>query len=85
MKYITLVFILLSTSLFANYAYTGENSGKIDMHGGQGDGLLNKKSSFSNKGMSSLSNMGIKKPSGPLAPKPLIKKEETKKDKETTK
>lgn len=36
----TLLISLLFTSLaFANYAYTGQNSGKIDMHGGKSDKL----------------------------------------------
>ena len=48
----TLILSLLCFSaLFANYAYTGQNSGKIDMHGGKVDKLTNSngfsKSSFS--------------------------------------
>ena len=87
MKYILTIAIFLSTSLFANYSFTGENTGKIDMHGGKGDKLLTNKNSFSNKGISPLSNMGINKPTSPLAPKALIEekkniiKETTKKEK----
>lgn len=47
MKTLVLCLVLFSTSLFANYAYTGQNSGKIDMHGGKGD-KLSGSSSFSN-------------------------------------
>ena len=82
MKYILIITIFLSNFTYANYNYGNENYGKIDMHGGKGNSLLNTKNSFSNKSMSSLSNIGIKKPSTPLAPKPLIKKD---KNKETTK
>ena len=86
MKYILIIAIFLSPSLFANYAFTGENTGKIDMHGGKGDNLLKNKNGFSNKSISPLSNMGITKPISPLAPKALIeeeniKKENTKKEK----
>ena len=75
MKQIQMIILLLSTSLFANYAYTGENSGKIDMHGGKGDSLLTNKNKFSNTGISPLSNIGIKKPTSPMKPIELIKKE----------
>ena len=84
MKYILTIAIFLSTSLFANYAFTGENTGKIDMHGGKGDKLLPNNNGFSNKSISPLSNMGITKPASPLAPKTLIEEKETIK-KETSK
>ena len=54
------------------------------MHGGKGDKLITNKNGFSNKSVSPLSNMGITKPSSPLAPKALIEKKEDIK-KETTK
>jgi len=74
MKQILMTILLLSTSLFANYAYTGENSGKIDMHGGKGDNLLTNKNKFSNIGINPLSNIGIKKPTAPNKPVELIEK-----------
>lgn len=81
MKYILTIAIFLSSSLFANYSFTGENTGKIDMHGGKGDKLITNKNGFSNKKISPLSDMGISKPTSPLAPKALIEeKENIKKD-----
>lgn len=81
MKYILTITLFLSTSLYANYTFTGENTGKIDMHGGKADKLLINKNKFSNK-VNTLSNIGIVKPSSPLAPKELIeKKENIKKEK----
>jgi len=50
---------LIASSLFANYAHQGENSGKIDMHGGKSDSLLNKKSNFSKGGFSLSNGMGL--------------------------
>lgn len=35
--------LIFVSSLFANYAYTGQNSGKIDMHGGKSDKLTGNK------------------------------------------
>lgn len=75
--------MILSTSLFANYAYTGENSGKIDMHGGKGESLLSNKNKFSNTGISPLSNIGIQKPTSPIKPIELIKKEKKKTEEKT--
>ncbi len=40
MKTVIFSLIFISSTLFANYAYTGENSGKIDMHGGKKDKLI---------------------------------------------
>lgn len=79
--------LVLSTSLFANYAYQNENSGKIDMHGGKGDKLLSKPSTFSKPNVSPLGNISIQKPSSPFAPKALIEnkaKKEKAKTKKTT-
>jgi hypothetical protein len=75
MKYIILIALFLSTSLYANYTFTGENAGKIDMHGGKGDSLIKGKNKFSNQKFNSLSNIGINKPSMPNKPTVLIKKE----------
>jgi len=82
MKYILTIALFLSSSLYANYSFTGENTGKIDMHGGKTDKLLTNKNKFSNNKLNSLSNIGISKPVSPLAPKVLIEeKETTKKEK----
>ena len=83
MKYILILTLFLGTSLFANYAFTGENSGKIDMHGGKKDKLLTNKNTFSNtklNNLGSMGSMGISKPLMPKKPSTLIKEE-----KETTK
>ncbi len=80
MKYILTITIFLSSSLFANYAFTGENTGKIDMHGGKSDKLIINKNAFSTKNINPLSNMGIVKPTSPLASKVLIEEEKTKKE-----
>lgn len=68
MKTLLIVTIFLANCLFANYTYTNENSGKIDMHGGKGEKLLG----------------NISKPLMPTPPTPLIKqdtKESKKEDK----
>ena len=75
MKALLIITIFLSNLLFANYNYTSENSGKIDMHGGKGENLLNQKNSLSNK---DLNQIGILKPIAPTEPKEpenLIKKD----------
>ncbi|MFV7791314.1 hypothetical protein ACNSOP_08115 [Aliarcobacter lanthieri] len=82
MKILLIVTIFLSNFLFANYNYAGENSGKIDMHGGKKDSLLNQKNSISN-----INQIGIMKPVVPTQPKEpenLIK-EDTKNKKENKK
>ncbi|MBL3520890.1 hypothetical protein H0A43_10415 [Arcobacter lanthieri] len=82
MKILLIVTIFLSNFLFANYNYAGENSGKIDMHGGKKDSLLNQKNSISN-----INQIGIMKPVVPTQPKEpenLIK-EDTKNKKEDKK
>ena len=73
MKTLLIVTIFLTNTLFANYAYTNQNSGKIDMHGGKGDNLLGN-SSLNNGSFKSLGN--ISKPLSPVAPTPLIKEEQ---------
>ena len=75
MKQILLITTFLATSLFANYAYTGENSGKIDMHGGKGESLLGNNKKFTNSNFNSLNDIGIMKPKAPTKPAELIKKE----------
>ena len=45
------------------------------MHGGKKDSLLTNKNKFSNMGINSLGNIGIKKPTMPTKPIDLIKKE----------
>jgi hypothetical protein len=64
MKRLLIVTLFLTNFLFANYNYTDQNSGKIDMHGGKSDSL----------GGSSFGNMNIQKPIAPIAPKQLIEK-----------
>lgn len=76
MKKLLIVTFIFTNFLFANYNYTGENSGKIDMHGGKGENLLNRDNSLSNKG---LNNIGISKPTPPKAPEKLIKEEQKEK------
>lgn len=66
MKRLLIVTIFFTSILFANYNYTEENSGKIDMHGGKSDSLV----------PSNFGNMNIQKPIAPIAPKQLIEKEE---------
>jgi hypothetical protein len=80
MKYILIIALFLSTSIYANYAFTGENAGKIDMHGGKGDSLIKGKNKFSNQKFNSLSNIGINKPSIPNKPTILIKKKKEEKE-----
>ena len=46
MKTILLICLFLTNILFANYSYTNKNSGKIDMHGGKGENLLNQKIAY---------------------------------------
>lgn len=75
MKILLICSIILTNILFANYNYSGQNAGKIDMHGGKSDNLLNSKNSLSNKNFKNLNNIGINKPSAPIAPKKLIKEE----------
>uniref|UniRef100_UPI004047388B hypothetical protein n=1 Tax=Aliarcobacter sp. TaxID=2321116 RepID=UPI004047388B len=69
MKTIILSSLFFTNILFANYAFTNENAGKIDMHGGKGEKLINHKNSLSNKNFNNLGNIGIEKPSTPNEPK----------------
>jgi len=73
MKILLIVTILLSNFLFANYNYKDKNSGKIDMHGGKKDNLINQNNSISN-----INQIGVIKPIAPIKPKKpqnLIKEE----------
>ena len=81
MKYILIIAIFLSSSLYANYAFTGENTGKIDMHGGKSNSLIKDQNKFSNKKFNSLNNIGINKPLMPNKPTTLIKEEDKKEKK----
>jgi hypothetical protein len=85
MKILLLCSIFLTNILFANYAITGENAGKIDMHGGKSDMLLNNKNSLSNTNFNNLGNIGIAKPLAPTTPQQLIKQEIKEEKKETSK
>jgi hypothetical protein len=82
MKILLIVTIFLSSISFANYAFTGQNSGNIDMHGGKSESLLNQKNSLSN---SNFKEIGITKPIAPIAPETLIKEEKKEEKKEITK
>lgn len=77
MKTLLIVTLFLTTILFANYNYTNNNSGKIDMHGGKGENLINQKNSLSN---TNFKDIGIVKPIAPVAPEKLIKEETKKKE-----
>lgn len=72
MKSILLCSIFLTNILFANYVFTGDNSGKIDMHGGKSEMLSTNKSSLSDSKFNNLGDIGINKPVAPIAPKFLI-------------
>lgn len=85
MKTLILCFIFLTTISFAQDNYTTQKAGQIDMHGGKSDVLLNNKNSLSNTNLNSLGNIGINKPTAPVAPKMLIKEEKKIEEKETTK
>lgn len=78
MKYIVASSIFMASSLFANYAYQGSNSGNIDMHGGNSDKLIKNQKNFSNDAFNSLGGLGISKPNTPKKPEiivPVKKKE----------
>ena len=81
MKTLLLCSIFLTNILFANYAVTGQNSGQIDMHGGKSDMLINNKKSLSNTKFNNLGDIGIIKPTAPIAPQTLIKEEIKKEEK----
>lgn len=72
MKYLTIFLIFLNFA-FANYNYTDENSGKIDMHGGKKASLIDSKNSLNSK---DINQIGIVKPTLPKTPQNLIKDDE---------
>lgn len=61
MRLIVASSIFMASSLLANYAYTGQNSGKIDMHGGKSDKLIKSSNNFKNDAFNSLGGLGSKK------------------------
>ena len=71
MKRLLIDTIFFTNILFANSTYTGQNSGKIDMHGGKPDSIA----------PTSFKNIDIKKPIAPIAPKSLIEDEKKKEEK----
>ena len=77
--------IFLAGSLFGNYAYQGENSGKIDMHGGKSSSLINKKQNFSNSKINSFGSMGLGNQLAPKKQPSTTKKEQVKPQNNTTK
>ena len=81
MKILLIVTLILLNSIFAYEQSSNDNNGKIDMHGGKSESLINQKNSLSNKG---INDIGIIKPIIPTAPEALIK-EEKKDDKKETK
>ncbi len=80
MKILLMVTLILLNSIFAYEQSSNDNNGKIDMHGGKSESLINQKNSLSNKG---INNLGIVKPIAPSIPETLIKEE--KNDKKETK
>lgn len=76
MKRLLIVTIIFANFLFANYDYRGKNSGKIDMHGGKGENLINEQNSLQNK---DLNKIGIIKPKLPNAPQKLINEDKKEK------
>jgi len=77
-----IITIFLSNLLFADSNYNKNYSGKIDMHGGKSENLINQKNSLSNK---SINDVGIIKPIVPTAPEALIKEEKKDEKKENKK
>lgn len=60
MKFLVVSSIFMASSLFANYAYQGQNSGKIDMHGGKSDKLIKSSKNFKSDAFNSLGGLGLK-------------------------
>ncbi|BAK70467.1 conserved hypothetical protein [Aliarcobacter butzleri JV22] len=82
MKILLIVTTLFANILFANYNYMIQDNGKIDMHGGKGENLIDEKNSLSNK---DFKNIGINKPITPKAPQNLIKEDKKEEKKENSK
>ena len=70
MKIIYLVTFFLISNLFANYAFSDNNTVKIDMHGGKSDMLIQKNSLSNIQGSSfgMMKDLTIKKPKSPEKP-----------------
>ena len=72
MKQLLIITLLLTTQLFANYAFSNEKTVKIDMHGGNSE-QYTKQSGFSQMigkgGLKSMGSMNIKEPIKPIVPK----------------
>ena len=81
MKVLLLCSIFLINILFADYNSDTQNKGKIDMHGGKSEMLINNKNSLSNTNFNNLNDIGINKPLAPKAHAILIKEEKKKKEK----
>lgn len=81
MKILLLCSIFLINILFADYNSDTQNKGKIDMHGGKSEMLINNKNSLSNTNFNNLNTIGINKPLAPKAPVMLIKEEKKKEEK----
>ena len=81
MKVLLLCSIFLINILFADYNSDTQNKGKIDMHGGKSEMLINNKNSLSNTNFNNLGSIGINKPVVPTAPAQLIKEEIKKEEK----
>lgn len=86
MKFLVASLVFMASSLFANSAYSTQNKGNIDMHGGKGDKLINSSNNFKNDAFNSLGGLGSKnnmkspKTSELIAPvkKTKLKKQPTK-------
>ena len=81
MKVLLLCSIFLINILFADYNSDTQNKGKIDMHGGKSEMLINNKNSLSNTNFNNLNDIEINKPLAPKAPTMLIKQEKKKEEK----
>lgn len=80
MKFLVISSIFMASSLFANYAYQGQNSGKIDMHGGKSDKLIKSSKNFKSGAFNSLGELGLKNnmKSPKTSENPHVKKKELK-------
>ena len=81
MKVLLLCSIFLINILFADYNSDTQNKGKIDMHGGKSEMLINNKNSLSNTNFNNLNDIEINKPLAPKAPVMLIKEKKKKEEK----
>ncbi len=81
MKNTILILTIFSSTLFANYNYSGNNMGNIDMHGGKGQKLVPNQMKMNN--FNGFNNLSITKPKNPTKPEVKDLVEEKKKDKTT--